>query len=46
MTTIHFTDLRKVTDIQSLPTGFWSGLVVFGCLWLLPVVTLIALAKT
>lgn len=45
MTNVQYTDLQKITDVNFLPTGFWSGFFVFGSLWLLPVLTLIALAN-
>ncbi len=44
--TIHFTDLPKTDDMHLLPSGYWSGLVLFGVLWLAPVLTLVVLSWT
>ena len=45
MTTIHYTDLPETAGVHHLPTGYLTGLVLFGSLWLVPVLTLIALAR-
>ena len=44
MGTIHFTDLPEAARIRVLPSGYWTGLVLFGALWLVPVMTLIVMA--
>ena len=45
MTTIHYTDLPKTSGLTLLPTKYWMGLALFGSLWLVPVLTLIAFAR-
>lgn len=45
MTTIGYTDLPDHNDVHLLPKGYWTGLVVFGILWLVPVFILLATAS-
>ncbi len=46
MTTVHLPDIRKTSEPHFLPTGIWTALIVFGGLWLLPVIALIVAANT
>ena len=44
MTTIHYTDLPDADGLHKFPRGFWTGLMLFGAIWLVPVLTLIAIS--
>ena len=45
MNTTHGRNIAKPHASHLLPTGFLPGFVLFGALWLLPVLTLIVIAS-
>ncbi len=45
MNTAQYPNLVKSPGVHILPSGFLSGFMLFGALWLVPVLTLIVLAS-
>ncbi len=44
MTAIHFIELTRKTGSKIFPERFWTGILLFSVLWILPAIILIILS--